>query len=305
MDPRLAAQLELDAVPDEEFVLQAYRLLLRRAPEPEALTRDLEKLRAGTLSRATLLAELATVDEFARVRALDDAIAFATWARAAGERPRELTAPPGDERPIEIPWCLSRYRGEPRLLDVGYAFAEPAYLAALARLGAEEVVGVDLAEADVPGVRGVVADVRDLPFRRREFDVAICISTLEHIGRDTRIYGLPAERDPEGSTAALRALRRVAARLLVSVPTGERQELDWLVQLPPEEWLEVFTRAGFLVFEHEVYALGDEGWRSAPDFDPAGVRFGDTHARAVLCAELHAGTPARRARAALRRLRRA
>ncbi|HEV8249046.1 MAG TPA: methyltransferase domain-containing protein [Gaiellaceae bacterium] len=303
MDPRLAAELEVGAVTEEEFVARAYRLLLRRDPEPAARERDLVKLREGTLSRATLLAELAGADEFARVRALDDAIAFAGWARATGERPRELSAPPGDERAIEIPWCLSRYRPGERLLDVGYAFAEPAYLAALTRLGAPEVVGVDLATAEVPGIRAVVADVRRLPFADGAFDVAICISTLEHIGRDNRVYGLAEEQDEGGPLAALNELRRVAGRLLLSVPTGERDDLDWLVQLPPDEWLALFERAGFLVFEHETYALGGEGWRSEPGFEPAGVRFAGDHAAAVLCAELHPATLGRRAREALRRLR--
>jgi hypothetical protein len=259
------------------------------------------KLRDGTLSRATLLAELAGAEEFARVRALDDAIAFASWARAAGERPRELEAPPGDERPIEIPWCLSRYRPDERLLDVGYAFAEPAYLAALTRLGADELVGVDLAQAEVPGLRSVIADGRALPFRDGEFDVAICISTLEHIGRDNRVYGGEATYDPNGPAAALSELRRVAGRLLLSVPTGERQELDWLLQLPPDDWEALFERAGFVVFELEVYALGEDGWRSEPSFDPAGVRFAGTHASAVLCAELHPATLRRRTHETLRR----
>jgi SAM-dependent methyltransferase len=303
VDPRVAAELEVGAVAEEEFVERAYRLLLRRDPEPEARERDLVKLREGTLSRATLLAELFAADEFARVRALDDAVAFAVWARAADERPRELSAPLGDERPIEIPWCLSRYRPDHRLLDVGYAFAEPAYLAALTRLGAAEVVGVDLAPADVPGIRGVVADVRELPFADGEFGVAVCISTLEHIGRDNRVYGLAAEQDPDGPLAALGELRRVSRRLLLSVPTGEREELDWLVQLPPDEWLALFERAGFLVFEHEVYALGPDGWYAAPGFEPSGVRFAGEHASAVLCAELHPATLGKRAREALRRLR--
>jgi hypothetical protein len=303
VDPRLAAHLELAEVPDADFVVRAYRLVLRRDPEPGALERDVAKLAAGTLSRATLLHELVAAEEFARVQALDDAVAFAAWARAADERPRELRAPPGDERPIEIPWCLARYRGEPRLLDVGYAFAEPAYLAALGALDARELVGVDLAEAEVPGLRAVVSDARELPFPRRSFDVAICISTLEHVGRDNRVYGLGFERDTEGTTKALRELGRVADRALVSVPTGERQELDWLVQLPPDEWLALFREAGLLVFEHEVYELAENGWRSAPAFDPHGVQFGETHANAVLCAELHPATPGARLRALGRRVR--
>ena len=75
----------------------------RRAPRP-ASRRDVAR---GALSRARHVAELE------RVRRLDDAVAWAAAQRAAGERPRNMTAPPGtDERPIEIPWCLSRYAGE-------------------------------------------------------------------------------------------------------------------------------------------------------------------------------------------------
>ena len=165
-------------------------------------------------------------------------------------------------------------------------------------------MGVDLAAADVPGLRGVEADVRSLPFRDVEFGAAICISTLEHVGRDNRAYGLAAEHNAEGPLAALHELRRVAGRTLLSVPTGEREELGWLLQLPPDEWLALFEEAGFLVFEHEVYVLTPEGWAAEPDFDPAGVRFAGTHASAILCAELHPATLRRRAREAVRRLAR-
>src|SRR5207247_6350853 len=114
-------------------------------------------------------------------------------------RPRELRAPAGlDERSIEIPWCLARYDGERRVLDVGYAFAEPAYLAGLVALGATELVGADLAHADVPGLRPVVADVRELPFPDASFDLAFCISTLEHVGRDNEVYDVDAAREDGG-----------------------------------------------------------------------------------------------------------
>ena len=84
---------------------------------------------------------------------LDDVVAYARGARARGERPRRLQAPPGtDERVIEIPWVLSRL-GSGRVLEVGYAFAEPAYLAALVDAAPAELVGVDLAEGRGAGLR--------------------------------------------------------------------------------------------------------------------------------------------------------
>jgi SAM-dependent methyltransferase len=305
----LAAHVELRAVPPEEHVRRLYRLALRREPDDEALARAVAKLEEGSLSRATLLRELVESDEFERVRLLDDAVAFAAWARAHGERPRELTAPPAtDERAIEIPWTLARLRGDARVLDVGYAFAEPAYLAALVEAVEDEPVGVDLAEREVPGLRGVVADVRDLPFERGSFDAALLISTLEHVGCDNTIYGVEGEADARGPARALRELARVlvrGGRLLVTVPTGEPEEHDWFVQRDVDGWLELFGEGGFLVWEHEVYELGPEGWRSTPDFEPGGVRYGERGpgASAVLCAELHPVTLGARLRLGARSLR--
>src|SRR5207244_11351814 len=155
-------------------------------------------------------------EEFGRVHALDGGLAFAAAERSKPRgvkgpaRPRELHAPAGlDERSIEIPWCLARYDGERRVLDVGYAFAEPAYLAGLTALGAAELTGVDLAEAEVPGLEAVVADVRELPFADSSFDLVFCISTLEHVGRDNEVYEVEAAREEQGDEAALRELRRV------------------------------------------------------------------------------------------------
>src|SRR4029077_7352647 len=111
------------------------------------------------------------------------------------------------ERAIEIPWTLSRYAGEQRVLDIGTANAEPAYRVGLREPDAPELVTVDLAEpADV------VADVRTLPFEDGRFDVAFCVSTLEHVGLDNSAYGVDATRDENGQEAALRELYRVLAR---------------------------------------------------------------------------------------------
>ena len=293
MDERLAAELELAAVPPEELARRLYRLALRREPEPEALARAATRLADGTLSRATFLHELVAGEEFARVRAFDDAVAFATWARRSNERPRNLRGPAdADERVIEIPWTLARYRGEPRVLDVGYAHAVPAYLAALTAAAPGEIVGVDLAEADVPGVQPVVADVRSLPFEEESFDIAFCISTLEHVGADNTRYGAGA--GGEGLETALGELLRVLGdrgRLLVTVPCGPEDDFGWYVRLPAEEWRRRFEHAGFAIAEDEVYTRTDEGWRSVEDGE------------GCLCAELVQRGVLASVRRTLRRLR--
>ena len=224
VDPRLREHLAVGEPSDEEFVDSAFGLVLRRPPDGEARARALAKLAEGTISRASLLHELITATEFERVRQLDDVIAFAGGARARGERPRHLQAPPAtDERLVEVPWVLSRLRSG-RVLEVGYAFAEPAYIAALVEAGPGELVGVDLAEAEVPGFETVVADARALPFPDASFDQVLLVSTLEHIGADNEVYGVEGAADDTGRAAALRELRRIlrpSGSLLVTVPLGE------------------------------------------------------------------------------------
>ncbi len=282
MDERLSAWLDAGS----EDLDTLWRRVLRRPIEPAERVTTEERLRAG-MSRATLLRELATSTEHEHLRRLDDAVAWAAAQRAAGERPRNIEAPPGtDERPIEIPWCLARYTGERRVLDVGYAFAEPAYLAGLVGLGAPELTGVDLACAEVPGLTSVQADLRELPFADGAFELAIAISTLEHVGRDNTQYGLAAEGG-DSLDAALRELCRVCARLLVTVPTGAGELLPEQAVHAPDEWVNRFERAGLVVWEDELYELGDDGWRSVPALSP-GLRYGERGpgASAVLCAEL-------------------
>jgi SAM-dependent methyltransferase len=315
MDPTLAAELTAHEVADEEFVDAAFRHVLRRLPDEEARVRALAKLSEGTLSRATLIHELATSEESVRVRELDDAVALGLGARARGERIRWLQAAAGtDERVVEIPWVLSRLRLSGRVLEVGYAFAETAYLGGLLRAGVE-LVGADLATRDVDGMETVEADVRKLPFPERSFDQVLLVSTLEHIGADNTVYGLAAESDGDARAEALRELKRVLrtdGSLLVTVPLGEPGDHGWFRQEDEHGWIGLFAHADFFLEESEAYELGDEGWSAAPAFRPEGVRYGTRGpaASAVLCAELSPGrlrhllTPAGLAATARRRARR-
>jgi SAM-dependent methyltransferase len=296
MDERLAAELEAHEGSDEQFVEYAFRLVLRRPPDHEARERSLAKLAEGTLSRATLLHELVTGQEFGRVRTRDDAVALGLRARERGQRLRWLQAPAGtDERVIELPWVLSRLRDSGRVLEVGYAFAEPPYLGALLR-SELELVGVDLATLDVDGMETVEADVRDLPFSDDSFDQVLLVSTLEHIGADNSVYGLEQDEPDtaDARLASLRSIRRVLRRdgsLLCTVPLGEPGDYGWFRQEDEAGWLRVFARAGYFVEERESYELTSDGWRAAQDFRAEGIRYGERGpaASAVLCADLRPG----------------
>jgi SAM-dependent methyltransferase len=282
----------------DDFVERAWRLVLRREPDAGSA----ERVARGEVSRARLVRELVESQEFARVELLDEGLARARLERARSGRPRELRAPAwSDERAIEIPWVLSRYGGEPRVLDVGTAFAERAYVEGLEELGAEDLVTVDLAEPAT-----VIADVRELPFEDGRFDAILCVSTLEHVGRDTTTYAVEAPRDEHGDAAALRELRRVLApdgRLLVSVPTGVHDDQGWQVQREPLAWVELFEGAGFLVYEDELYVHGADGWRTATEPEARAARYGAHGAGAVLLAELRPARLGERARLAVRDVR--
>jgi len=314
VDPLIRSGLDAYETSDADFVERAFRDILRRPADDEARERALTKLADGTLSRATFLHELATAPEAARVRQLDDAIALGLAARARGEPLTWLQAPAGtDERVIEVPWVLSRLVPSGRVLEVGYAFAEAPYLAALLRSGVE-LVGVDLAGRDVEGMERVQADVRDLPLPDADVDQALLVSTLEHVGADNSGYGLEAEEAPASRADALRELGRVLrprARLLVTVPLGEPGDHGWFRLDDVAGWNGLFASAGLFVEEQEAYELTADGWRAAPGFRAEGVGYGDhgPAASAVLCTALSAGrlrrlaTPDGLSRTVKRRLR--
>ena len=294
MDPRVAAEIAAQEGADGEFVDAAFQLVLRRAPDDEARERALEKLAAGTLSRATLVHELVTSTEHGRVRELDDAVALGLGARERGDPLRWLQAPPGtDERVVEVPWVLSRLVPTGRVLEVGYAYAEPAYLAGLLRSGVE-LVGADLATRDVEGMETVEADVCDLPFATGSLDQVLLVSTLEHVGADNAVYGLAGASDEGARLRALRELSRVlrpGGSLLVTTPLGEPGDHGWFRQEDEDGWLELYASAGFFVEEVEAYELTPDGWRANRSFRPEGVRYGERGpaASAVLCADLRPG----------------
>ncbi len=140
------------------------------------------------------------------------------------------------ERAVEVPFVVSAYRGERRVLEIGYAHAEHRYVQALADLEIPLLVGLDLA----PGGRertgvfsGVVGDVRECVFRDAAFDLILLVSTIEHVGRDNTAYGIDGGGGEEGPDR--RAIATVArwlapgGRLLLTVPFGRFEDHGWLV----------------------------------------------------------------------------
>jgi hypothetical protein len=198
-------------------------------------------------------------------------------------------APGTSERVIEIPWVLRRVAHERSLLDVGTAFAPPVMQRHLARLAVPRKVGVDLAEFSLAGVEAHQADIRSLPFADGEFSVAVCLSTLEHIGMDTARYVDNDDAARGDDVVALRELGRVAQTVLLTVPGGVAEDQGWQRQYDPARIERVAEAAGLRIRRLDVFVHDPtDGWRSGHPGEVASHTYGQgaPAAAALLCAEL-------------------
>lgn len=197
------------------------------------------------------------------------------------------------ERVVEIPWVISRYRGEQRVLDIGPAFAHPVYTDRLSRLGISELHGVDLSARRVAGMRMTRSDVRAMPYTDGYFDLVLCISAIEHIGLDNSRYGLQERPVASGDVAALREIRRVLApggRVLITVPFGRREVRSWFRQYDLAAWDALVRDGRMTETERAYYAHNEHGWQRVSDPGALAERaYGEAGlpgASAVLCATL-------------------
>jgi len=199
------------------------------------------------------------------------------------------------ERAVEIPWVLSRYRGERTVLDVGSANAEPRYLEAVSELRIPELIGLDLVPAKALRGRGraLVADARRPPLRPRSVDLVLAISVIEHVGRDNTLYVERHEgpQDEEGdfvSARALGELLRPGGRLLVTVPFGRFQDHGWFIQYDQARLDALVERSGLRLQELELFEYA-EGWRGpvdAPALSGRGYREAAVAAAGIACLAL-------------------
>jgi SAM-dependent methyltransferase len=213
------------------------------------------------------------------------------WFKGGGVRQSEgfqLPTEPyglGDtERCIEIPWALSCYRGERRVLDIGYANAEDRYLEPLNALRMPLLYGLDLVSKPVQQIHPVVGDVRRAPFRNSAFDLVLCISTIEHVGWDNGIYFKGRlSKDPEGDLHAVREMARITreeGRIVITVPYGKRWNYGWFQQYDRHRLDKLISVSGCRVLKKELFVYRD-GWLYASEKDLRDVLYKDNDAPAA------------------------
>ena len=235
VDPMVAEQNEFNAL--------AARLLMENVQRIEALGKKVEEI-------DDLLHRL-----------------IATVGRSV-EKVFELPYEPygvGDtERCIEIPWALSCYRGEKMVLDVGFAHAEDRFLKELVALGIPQLRGIDLVKKKVDKIDSVTGDIRSTPFRNGSFDLVLCISTIEHIGKDnTRYKEGYCKEDNAGDIAAARELCRImksGGRMVLTAPYGMFRDYGWFIQYDEIRWQELIRASGCRIKREDFFKY-DGGWR--------------------------------------------
>ncbi len=211
-----------------------------------------------------------------------------------------------DERVIEYPWLAAQ---EPagRTLDAGSVLNHDHILEWFRpRLDALTIATLEPEEHDFPERRidYVYADLRKLPFNDAEFDTVVCVSTLDHVGMDNRMYGsdLPRAEDPQAEAGrAMAEMARVVVpggRVLLTVPYGQPEDLGWMRQFDRTAFEGLLDGHGLAVERVDVFRYRPGGWERA-DLDAAGAeRYRDytrdpspvddhaAAARAVACAVL-------------------
>ena len=259
---------------------------------PTLLTRSFRRLRltlpqpwSMRFGQLAYLPKLASGHEETRREFTEEALI----ARLAlGREPLERVGVGLSERVVEIPWVIRHLAdsGSGTVLDIGTAFSPMIYKWLLVRQP-QRVEIADLAEVDILGLQSHVADVRSLPFAPASFDLAICLSTLEHIGMDNTQYGI--ESGGGGDVEALRELGRVARVVLVTVPAGRDENMGWQRQYSPGRFRRVVEESGLAVERLDVFAHDPlSGWAPTEEDSVENRTYGEgaVAAAANICAEL-------------------
>jgi SAM-dependent methyltransferase len=130
---------------------------------------------------------------------------------------------PPDSRIVEYGFAFSKLMGLPqgKVCDVGYVARHNYIIPSLAFYG-WQVTGIDIRKEwsfHHPNFKSIQGDMRTSGLPDSEFDVVICISTLEHIGL-SGYYGI-TELDNDGDMSAVNDMKRVlkqGGKFILTVP---------------------------------------------------------------------------------------
>jgi SAM-dependent methyltransferase len=197
------------------------------------------------------------------------------------------------ERVIEIPWALSKYNGGPRVLEVGCSFVSenPEYIQGLLALNIPELHGIDVSSIEAPHFIKKTADIRESGYETGFFDFILCISTLEHVGKDNAKYYLPVAelpRDRQNATQpdaeALVEMFRIlkpGGKLIVTVPFGKFVDYGWFTHYDSQAISTLFQSIPSARMNAEYFKYTENGWMPCAAAELAETSYGDNGAPAA------------------------
>ena len=204
----------------------------------------------------------------------------------------KLRAPFGvglDERVIEIPWVASKIQGKRILLDAGCAFFKFACTREMVGLE-HEVHLLTLDERDFPTdfkTSNIKYHLKDLraDIGLNNIEIAICVSTIEHVGLDnTLLYTNDDDFKENSPTSYLEAIEvlidsvKIDGEILLTVPYGIKADLVWL-QIFDESMIKSIVEnprlqcEELLVFKHNRR----KGWIRSSLHDANNAEYYDYH----------------------------
>lgn len=188
------------------------------------------------------------------------------------------------ERCIEIPWSLYLYAGESTVLDVGYAHAEKRYISELLSLKIPHLHGIDLVEKNIEGIIPHTMDIRKTGFKDNFFDMVLCISTLEHIGRDISRYTHDTrEIQGNGDFEALTEIVRITknnGKIVLTVPYGKEADYGWQINYNDRRFQKLLTTVPLQIVIEEYFIYSD-GWKKCDKKSLEKVEYMDNNAQAA------------------------
>jgi SAM-dependent methyltransferase len=190
-----------------------------------------------------------------------------------------------DERCIEYPWFLAKTSSLSReVLDAGSTLNNRLLLRHHRMKGKRLSIITLYPESACfwhLGVSYHFSDLRAMPFRSHWFDEIACLSTLEHVGMDNRLYSKALTRcqsktdDFEKALLEIRRVLKPGGRLLLTLPFGKYQNWGIFQQFDAallERAAEVFRPSQRL---DTFYLYRRNGWQIAQIQDCENCSYSD------------------------------
>ena len=198
------------------------------------------------------------------------------------------------ERAVEFGW-VRHHLSTGDVLDAGSALNHEVILdRVLPVVSSLTILTLEPEERSWPerGVRYLYEDLRRLEIPDGTFDMAVSLSTLEHVGLDnSRFYDSDAAQgDPdEEAQRAMRELRRVVKPggvLLVTVPFGRSWRTDWVRTLDGRQLDALVASVDPVASQENVFRRTRTGWRRVPREQAADAAYRRFWSEAVACVRI-------------------